>query len=122
MIAHGFVVLGAQWFGGISDSLRLTKGNVFLSEAEANEVCLQLNERLEQIRNAIDGERQKERIIEDAARKKKEAAERKEKRDDDACKDFSGQEKAIRYEVNKQKRTRKAAAMQKKPPHPDIIV
>jgi len=121
-----FRVIEAEWIGGMSDSLRLAKGNVYLDIKDANRVCMQLNERYEKIRNAIIGERQKERTAEEEARKKEEAAKKKAEREKNIVKTptkFTDKEKALRYEANKQKREKKAqAAKQKVSPHPDIIV
>lgn len=128
----GFRVIETTWIGGMSDFLRLTKGNVYLTEKEANDVLDQLNERYERIRDHIDGERQRKRIEEETERMKKEAEERRAEREKEAEKAAKAKAKevmaaeakrisnttavrAASYEANKKKR-------QKKSPHPDIIV
>ena len=128
MCSHSFKVHESEWIGGMSDSLRLAKGNVYLTQKEAEAVCDQLNARLESIRNRIDGERQKQRIKEELARKRQEAAERKAAREEEAKKSMKisdSEKKAIRknselvkakaYEKGKKKRKAKS-------PHPDIII
>lgn len=122
MCSHEFKVKETTWIGSMSDSLRLAKGNVFMTLKEAWDVCDQLNARLKKICETIKGQRQKERIVEEAAQKKKEAAERKAEREKNVVK-LDEKEKARRYEVNKQKREKKAKAEKKKvSPHPDIIL
>lgn len=128
MVTHSFRVKETEWIGCMSDSLRLSKGNVYLDIKEANKVCDQLNDRLEAIRNKIDSERQKQRIKEELENKKKQAAERRAAREEEAKKNMKisdSEKKAIRknselvkakaYENGKKKR-------QAKSPHPDIIV
>lgn len=114
----GFRVIEAEWIGGMSDSLRLTKGNVYLDIKDANFACMQLNERYEKIRNAINGERQKERIAEEVARKKEEAAKKKAEREKNVVKPvkYTTEERVAIYEKGKAKRARKQS------PHPDVIV
>lgn len=123
MISHDFKVIEAEWIGGVSDALRLAKGNVYLRRDEADSVCLQLNNRLRTILDTIDGQRQKERIAEEAARKKEEAAKRKAERDKQVQKLTEEDKKlreerihyrALRYEANKKRRNEKNS-------HPDII-
>ncbi len=123
MISNDFKVLETTWIGGVSDSLRLAKGNVYLSKDDADAVCEQLNDRLKCIIDTIEGSRQRERIEEEKARKKEEAAKRKEERDketkklteeDKKLKEEHINYRALRYEANKKRRKEKSK-------HPDII-
>ena len=130
MCSHCFKVKETEWIGGMTDSLRLAKGNVYLDRHEAEKVCYQLNDRLDKIRCTIDAEHQKRKLAEEAARKKREAEERKAKREKEEAKKkkaalSEAERRAIRrteelakskaYERSKEKK-------QKKSPHPDIIV
>ena len=133
MISHKFLVAECTWIGGVSDLLRMAKGNVFFSEEEANEVESQLNSRLEKLKEITQSAEFKKKLAEDAARKKAEAEERKRKREEamvekQAAKEgaildgspsgkkkthtLSSQERAIKYEAIKNR---------KKSPHPDIV-
>ena len=134
MIAHKFLVVETEWIGGVSDLLRMAKGNVFFSEKEANEAESRLNSRLEKLKEITQSAEFKQKLAEEAARKKAEAEERKRKREKataekQAAKEStildgspsgkkkthapSSKERALKYEANKNK---------KKSPHPDIIV
>ena len=130
MIAHKFIVVETEWIGGVSDLLRMAKGNVFFSEKEANKVESQLNSRLEKLKEITQSAEFKQKLAEEAARKKAEAEERKRKREEAMTEKqaaildgspsgkkktytLSSQERAIKYEVNKNR---------KKSPHPDVIV
>ena len=134
MIAHKFIVVETEWIGGVSDLLRMAKGNVFFSEKEANEFESQLNSRLEKLKEITQSAEFKQKLAEEAAHKKAEAEERKRKREEamaekQAAKEgaildgspsgkkkthtLSSQERAIKYEAMKNR---------KKSPHPDIIV
>lgn len=134
MIAHKFIVVETEWIGGVSDLLRMAKGNVFFSEKEANEVESQLNSRLERLKEITQSAEFKQKLAEEAARKKAEAEERKRKREEAMAKKqaakegaildgspsgkkkthaLSSQERAIKYEAIKNR---------KKSPHPDVIV
>lgn len=115
-----FRVNETTWTGSMSDSLRLAKGNVYLSQNAADVVCLMLNERLLSIQDTISGKRQGQTLKEEQARKKEEAAERKRLREEEKAKgkpELTSKERAIVYKRNKEKR-----AIAKKSPHPDIIV
>lgn len=127
MISHNFVIVEAMWYGNMSDSLRLTKGNVYLSLKEAEDVCEQLNNRLDMIRDTIDSEHQKQRLREEIERRKREAAERKAQREMEEAK-----KKECALSESERKAKRKAEELQKseayekgkkkrKSPHPDII-
>ena len=70
MIAHKFLVVETEWIGGVSDLLRMAKGNVFFSEEEANEVESQLNSRLEKLKEITQSAEFKQKLAEEAARKK----------------------------------------------------
>lgn len=130
MCTHCFKVKESEWIGGMSDSLRLAKGNVYLNREEAEKVCDQLNNRLDKIRYTIDSKHQQRKLKEEAERKKREAAERKAEREKKEAKKkkvvlSDAERKAIRkteellkseaYEKRKKKR-------QEKSPHPDIII
>lgn len=111
-----FRVIEAEWKGSMPDSLRLAKGNVYLNIKEANAVCMQLNERYEKIRTTIVGERQKERLEEDAKRKKEEAARKKAERTVKPKPKYTKEERAISYGKSRKPEPKKVS------PHPDIIV
>ena len=115
MQTHRFKVMECEWIGGMSDLLRLAKGNVYLKKEDAESLCHQLNCRLEMLTRACENAHQKEQLEEDKARKKAEAAERKRIRDLEKKKlDKEAKKKAIlQAEFSKKK---------KKSPHPDIIV
>lgn len=134
MIAHKFIVQEAEWIGGVSDLLRMAKGNMFFSWKEANELETQLNERLEKLKALTQTDEYKQKLADDEAKKKAESEERKRKREEamaerQAAKEstipdgspsgkkkthaLSYQERAIKYEANKNR---------KKSPHPDVIV
>ena len=130
MIAHKFIVVETEWIGGVSDLLRMAKGNVFFSEKEANEVESQLNSRLEKLKEITQSAEFKQKLAEEAASKKAEAEERKRKREEAMAEKqaaildgspsgkkkthtLSSQERAIKYEAMKNR---------KKSPHPDVIV
>lgn len=105
MISHKFVVVETQWIGGVSDLLRMAKGNVFFSTEEANEVEGQLNSRLgklKEITRSIEFER---KLAEDAARKKAEFEERKRKREEARAKKenqtLPSRELAAKHEAKK---------------------
>ena len=130
MCTHCFKVKESEWIGGMSDSLRLAKGNVYFTQEEAEKVCYQLNNRLDKIRGIIDAAHQKRRLVEEAERKKREAAERKAEREKKEAKKkkvelSDAEKKAIRkteellkseaYERGKKKRKAKSV-------HPDIIM
>ena len=130
MIAHKFIVVETEWIGGVSDLLRMAKGNVFFSEKEANEVESQLNSRLEKLKEITQSAEFKQKLAEEAARKKAEAEERKRKREEAmaekqaAILDGSPSGKKKTYTLSSQERAIKYEAMKnrKKSPHPDIIV
>ena len=111
-----FVVQETEWVGGISDLFRLAKGNVYLTEKEANEVATTLNDRLDSLKSISENARQREMLLEEKARKKAEAAERKRLREE-SKRSLDQKEREQQYENNKKKRKKK-----KKSPHPDIIV
>lgn len=111
-----FVVQETEWVGGISDLFRLAKGNVYLTEKEANEVATTLNDRLDSLKSISENARQREMLLEEKARKKAEAAERKRLREENK-RSLDQKEREHQYENNKKKREAK-----KKSPHPDIIV
>lgn len=111
-----FVVQETEWVGGISDLFRLAKGNVYLTEKEANEVATTLNDRLDSLKSISENARQREMLLEEKARKKAEAAERKRLREE-SKRSLDQKEREQQYENNKKKREAK-----KKGPHPDIIV
>lgn len=111
-----FVVQETEWVGGISDLFRLAKGNVYLTEKEANEVATTLNDRLDSLKSISENARQREMLLEEKARKKAEAAERKRLREE-SKRSLDQKEREQQYENNKKKREAK-----KKSPHPDIIV
>lgn len=111
-----FVVQETEWVGGISDLFRLAKGNVYLTEKEANEVATTLNDRLDSLKSISENARQREMLLEEKARKKAEAAERKRMREE-SKRSLDQKEREHQYENNKKKREAK-----KKSPHPDIIV
>jgi len=115
MQTHRFKVMECEWIGGMSDLLRLAKGNVCLKKEDAESLCHQLNCRLEMLTRACENAHQKEQLEEEKARKKAEAAERKRIRDLEKKKlDKEAKKKAIlQAEFSKKK---------KKSPHPDIIV
>lgn len=115
MQTHRFKVMECEWIGGMSDLLRLAKGNVCLKKEDAESLCHQLNCRLEMLTRACENAHQKEQLEEEKARKKAEAAERKRIRDLEKKKlDKEAKKKAIlKAEFDKKK---------KKSPHPDIIV
>ncbi len=115
MQTHRFKVMECEWIGGMSDLLRLAKGNVFLEKDDAESLCYQLNCRLEMLSRACEDAHQKEQIEEEKNRKKAESAERKRIRDLEKKKlDKEAKKKAIlKAEFDKKK---------KKSPHPDIIV
>ena len=130
MCSHCFKIKETEWIGGMSDSLRLAKGNVYFTQEEAEKVCDQLNNRLDKIRGIIDAENQKIRLAEEMERKKREAAERKAEREKKESKKkkvvlTDAERKAIRkteellksdaYERGKKKRQSKSV-------HPDIIM
>ncbi len=130
MIAHKFIVVETEWIGGVSDLLRMAKGNVFFSEKEANEVESQLNSRLEKLKEITQSAEFKQKLAEEAARKKAEAEERKRKREEAmaekqaAILDGSPSGKKKTYTLSSQERAIKYEAIKnrKKSPHPDIIV
>ena len=130
MIAHKFLVIETEWIGGVSDLLRMAKGNVFFSEKEANEVESQLNSRLEKLKEITQSAEFKQKLAEEAARKKAEAEERKRKREEAmaekqaAILDGSPSGKKKTYTLSSQERAIKYEAIKnrKKSPHPDIIV
>lgn len=115
MIAHKFIVQETKWIGGVSDLLRMAKGNVFFSEQEANEVESQLNSRLEKLKEITRSTEFKQKLAEEADRKKAEAEERKRKREEAIAKKgnqtLSSRERAIKYEAKKKRDSL----------HPDII-
>lgn len=115
MQTHRFKVMECEWIGGMSDLLRLAKGNVCLKKEDAESLCHQLNCRLQMLTRACENAHQKEQLEEEKARKKAEAAERKRIRDLEKKKlDKEAKKKAIlQAEFSKKK---------KKSPHPDIIV
>ena len=113
MVTHQFTVKETTWIDGISDMLRLAKGNVFLTNREAQQVCFALNERLFKISSLINNQHQKQRIEQDAARRKEEEEKRKAERKKIK---YSTMQLADIYEKNKKKREKK-----KKSAHPDII-
>jgi len=115
MQTHRFKVVECEWIGGMSDLLRLAKGNVCLKKEDAESLCHQLNCRLQMLTRACENAHQKEQLEEEKARKKAEAAERKRIRDLEKKKlDKEAKKKAIlQAEFSKKK---------KKSPHPDIIV
>lgn len=49
MTSHSFRVTETMWIGGMSDIMRLAKGNLYLTQKGANMVCMQLNERMNMI-------------------------------------------------------------------------
>lgn len=131
MIAHKFLVIETEWIGGVSDLLRMAKGNVFLSEEEANEVESQLNSRLEKLKKITQSAEFKQKLAEEAARKKAEAEERKRKREEAMAEKQAAKEGAIldgspsgkkkTYALSSQERAIKYEN-RKKSPHPDVIV
>lgn len=130
MIAHKFLVIETEWIGGVSDLLRMAKGNVFFSEKEANEAESRLNSRLEKLKEITQSAEFKQKLAEEAARKKAEAEERKRKREEAmaekqaAILDGSPSGKKKTYTLSSQERAIKYEAIKnrKKSPHPDIIV
>ncbi len=130
MIAHKFIVQEAEWIGGVSDLLRMAKGNVFFTEQEANEVERQLNARLEKLKKIVQSDEFKQKQAEEIAQRKAEADERKRKREEAMAEKKVAKEAAIIDPTAKKKpkglTTREAAikyeAKKKKSPHPDIIV
>jgi len=130
LMGEGFFVKETQWIASFCDRLRLAKGNVYFDVKEANSVCYKLLQRLREINTLVAGERQKEQLIEKKHRAQQKAAERKRLCDEaeaakaakakEKAKPLSDKEKAVRYEVNKQKRAKKKAS--EPSPHPDIIV
>lgn len=134
MIAHKFIVVETEWIGGVSDLLRMAKGNVFFSEKEANEVERQLNSRLEKLKEITQSVEFKQKLAEEAARKKVEAEERKRKREEAMVEKRAAKESTIldgppsgkkkTYALSSQERAIKYEAIKnrKKSLHPDIIV
>lgn len=130
MIAHKFIVQEAEWIGGVSDLLRMAKGNMFFSWKEANELETQLNERLEKLKALTQTDEYKQKLADDEAKKKAESEERKRKREEAIAAKKAAKEAAIIDPTAKKKpkglTTREAAikyeAKKKKSPHPDIIV
>ena len=115
MQTHRFKVMECEWIGGMSDLLRLAKGNVCLKKEDAESLCHQLNCRLEMLTRACENAHQKEQLEEEKARKKAETAERKRIRDLEKKKlDKEAKKKAILQDEFSKKK--------KKSPHPDIIV
>lgn len=107
MISHKFVVVETQWIGGVSDLLRMAKGNVFFSAEEANEVESLLNSRLEKLKEITQSIEFKRKLAEDAARKKAEFEERKRKREEARTQKEnqtpSSRELAVKYEAKKKR-------------------
>lgn len=132
MIAHKFIVVETEWIGGVSDLLRMAKGNVFFSEEEANEVESQLNSRLEKLKEITQSAEFKQKLAEEADRKKAEAEERKRKREEAmaakraekeaALVDNSPSGKQKKYALSTKERALKYESRKKKSPHPDIIM
>lgn len=134
MVAHKFLVIETEWIGGVSDLLRMAKGNVFFSEEEANEVESQLNSRLEKLKEITQSAEYKQKLAEDAARNKAETEERKRKRKEAMAEKQAAKEGAIldgspsgekiTHALSSQERAIKYEAIMniKKSPHPDIIV
>jgi len=132
MIAHKFLVIETEWIGGVSDLLRMAKGNVFFSEQEANEVESQLNSRLEKLKEITQSAEFKQKLAEEAASKKAEAEERKRKREEAlaakraekeaALVDNSPSGKQKKYAFSTNERALKYESRKKKSLHPDIIM
>ena len=134
MIAHKFLVIETEWIGGVSDLLRMAKGNVFFSEKEANEVESQLNSRLEKLKEITQSAEFKQKLAEEAAHKKAEAEERKRKREEAMAEKQAAKESVIldgspsgkkkKYTLSSQERAIKYEGIKnrKKSPHPDVII
>lgn len=115
MQTHCFKVVECEWIGCMSDLLRLAKGNVFLVNDEADQLCDQLNHRLHMLTKMCENEHQQEFIKEEAARKKAEAAERKRIRE--------AEKKKLEREAKKKAALKeKLDKKMKNSPHPDVIV
>ena len=65
MSTHSFHVKSAEWIGSMSDSFRLAKGNMFLTQKDANKVCMEYDRKLELIKRTMreDEERIQEEDI-----------------------------------------------------------
>ena len=113
MQLHCFKVLEAQWRGGFSDLLRLTKGNVYMTLNGANAVCMNLNERLDLLKELCDEREKKVKLESERKRvleaEKNEAEKEAQKPKKQAKKKLTTTEKMEAYERNKKRI------------HPDII-
>jgi hypothetical protein len=132
MVAHKFVIQETEWVGGVSDLLRMAKGNMFFSLEEANEVETQLNERLEKFKAITQTAEFKQKLADDEAKKKAESEERKRKREEAlaakraekeaALVDNSPSGKQKKYALSTKERALKYESRKKKSPHPDIVM
>lgn len=94
-----FQVRETVWANSAAGALRLAKGNVYLTQKEAETVCDSLNTRVSEITCILSDRQRKDQIIKDAEARKarEEKAERKR---------LTSTEKARQYENQKQKKNR----------------
>ena len=94
-----FSVQESIWTNSTFGALRLAKGNVYLTQKEAETVCDSLNTRVCEITCILSARQRKDQIIKDAEARK--AREEKAAR-----KRLTSTEKARQYENQKQKKNR----------------
>lgn len=94
-----FQVRETVWTNSAAGALRLAKGNVYLTQKEAETVCGSLNTRVSEITSILSDRQRKDQIIKDAEARK--AREEKAAR-----KRLTSAEKARQYENQKQKKNR----------------
>lgn len=117
MVAHKFIVQEAEWVGGVSDFLRMAKGNIYFTQEEAIKVEMQLNERLEFIKEATYSEEYKKKLADDEARRKAESEERKRQRNENSAVGFTPTDNLSTSKVNAAAYGKRRKVSQ----HPDII-
>lgn len=117
MQTHRFKVYETQWFGGMSDVLRLAKGNLYFTQKEANAIMLQLNVRVDKLAAILgqqkvleERKREQERIKAELEEKNKKKEKKPKKELRPAKIQIPLSEKVAAYERNKKKRQ-----------HPDVL-
>lgn len=121
MVVHKFIIIETEWIGGVSDLLRLAKGNVFLSQNDVNEAEYQLNQRLEMLKAITQTEEYKKKLAEEEARRNAELEERKRQREKKNTLPDAPQ-KGKYSQINRERAIKYEARRKKKSPHPDIVV
>lgn len=117
MQTHRFKVCEMQFIGGMTEILRIAKGNFYLNQKEANNVMLQLNERVDDLARILGQKKvleerkaEQERLAKENEVKAKAKAKTKKSTKKEKPIPMTVAEKAQAYERNKKKRI-----------HPDVL-